>query len=76
MTTRINITNVGPENAAVWYYDEHRQFKAHKDVLKAGQSMEVDIWNGHLPVLFPLGRQTEVIECTRFFRCPPATIGG
>lgn len=74
MTTRIKITNVGPENAWVWYYNEERHFKPHKDVLLVGQSIELDVWDGHLPVVLPLrGVERDTEGAARFFRVPPAT---
>ena len=72
MTTRIKITNEGPENAGVWYYDEQRQFKQHKDVLKPGESIEIHIWNGHLPVVLPLGNATNNGPA-KTYAVPPAT---
>ena len=74
MTTRIKITNQGPENAAVWYYDEKRAFKQHADHLKAGESIEIDIWNGHLPLLIPIGYVSERNHNTnlQFYSVPPA----
>ncbi len=74
MTTRMKITNQGPENAAIWYYGSDRMFKEQKDHLTPGQSVEVDIWDGHLPVLLPMGHTPPGVgESGKFFRCPPAT---
>lgn len=72
MTTRVKITNEGPENAGVWYYDQDRKFKSHKDVLKVGESISIDIWNGHLPVLLPLGHAKEITDSNKFYAVPPA----
>lgn len=75
MTTRIQIKNLGPENAAVWYYDETRQFKPHKDLLLQGESIEMDIWNGHLPVMMAMGHMKAINSTGKFFAVPP-TNGG
>ena len=74
MTTRIKITNEGPENASIWYYDQERKFKEHKDHLAPGQSIEINIWDGNLPILLPMGRSSAEVMNTsgRFFRVPPA----
>lgn len=75
MTTRILITNQGPENAAVWYYNKDRTFKEQRDHLTPGQSIEIDVWDGHLPVLLPMGHvPKENTNITRkFYGVPPAT---
>lgn len=74
MTTRIKITNEGPENASVWYYNEARLFKEHKDHLTPGQSIEIDIWDGHLPVLLPMGHvpAENTNNSGKFYAVPPA----
>jgi hypothetical protein len=58
MTTRIKIINVGPESAVIWYYNAARHFEPHKDLLKVGDSKEIDVWDGHLPVVLPAGQAT------------------
>ena len=74
MTTRIKIINEGPENAAIWYYDQNRIFKEHKDHLIPGQSLEIYIWDGHLPVVLPLGHVPKPLmnNSGKFFSVPPA----
>jgi len=72
MTTRIKITNEGPENAAVWYYGQDRVFAEHKDVVLVGQSIEIDVWDGHLPVLLPIGAAKTASNSGRFYSVPPA----
>ncbi len=71
MTTRIKITNVGPENAVVWYYDADRVFKLHRDYLAVGQTIETNVWDGHLPVVLPCGNATKD-DGNKFFAVPPA----
>lgn len=75
MTTRIKITNEGPENAVVWYYNAERVFKQQKDPLVVGQSIEMDIWDGHLPVMLPMGhvKPENMDNSGRFYAIPPAT---
>lgn len=74
MTTRIIITNVGPENAAVWYYNTDRTFEQHKDHLTPGQSIEIDVWDGHLPVVLAMGhvRKENMDSTGKFYSVPPA----
>jgi hypothetical protein len=76
MTTRIKITNEGPENAGVWYYDRDRKFKEHADHLKPGESIEMDVWDGHLPLVLPLGHVQDGHHNTScsFYSVPPAQI--
>ena len=75
MTTRLLITNHGPENAAVWYYNQDRTFQERKDHLKPGQSIEIDIWDGCLPVFLPMGHVPKELMGTsgKFYSVPPAT---
>lgn len=79
MTTRIKITNEGPENAKVWYYDQARVFKEHKDCLAPGQSIEIDIWDGHLPVVLPWPHELSagvIQDGGKLYSVPPAYMGG
>ena len=72
MTITVTIKNEGPHAGGVMYYDEARQFKPHTDTLKPGDSITVNVWNGHLPVILPYGPPTD--EPTSLFRAPPATM--
>ena len=77
MTTVVKITNEGPEHAMVWAYTEQRQFKPHADLLKPGESISVNVWDGHLPVVLPAGRNDFALapgEEPRFFPAPPTTM--
>lgn len=69
MTITVKITNEGPHDACVMYYDEARQFKPHADTLAPGRSIVVNVWDGNLPVLLPCAPATGE---TRLFRSPPA----
>lgn len=70
MTVTIKITNEGPHDAGVMYYDEARKLKAHSDTLAPGQSIVVNVWDGHLPVLLPCAPAT---GDAHLFRSPPAS---
>lgn len=70
MTITITIKNEGPHTGGVMYYDEARQFKEQTDVLQPGESITVNVWNGHLPVVLPYGPSP---DAARLFRSPPAT---
>lgn len=75
MTTRVKITNEGPEYLSVRYYNEQRQFTEQRDILKPGESVTVDVWNGKLPVLWPFDpRAVETDGDAKFYACPPATM--
>lgn len=78
MTTRITITNKGPEYAQVTYYNQDRAFKPYKDVLAPGQSIEVDVWDGHLPVVLPSVPPSVgvIYDGDKLYSVPPATING
>ena len=71
MTVTVKITNEGPHDAGVMYYDEARRFKQHTDTLQPGQSITVNVWDGNLPVLLPCAPADAE---PRFFRSPPATM--
>lgn len=77
MTTQITITNDGPENLLVRYYNKERQFKDAQHILTPGDSIPVTVWDDNIPVTWCIGK-TNVIpkptgEPLRFFRAPPAT---
>ena len=72
MTITVTIKNEGPTAMGVMYYNEARQFKAQTDTLAPGESLTVNVWDGHLPVLLPYGPPTE--DAPRLFRSPPATM--
>lgn len=76
MTTRIKITNEGPESASIWAYKEDRTFHKLGRLLKVGESLEVDVWNGYLPVVMPAGPTNTEEDLNggpkRFFSVPPA----
>lgn len=71
MTTRIRITNEGPENAKVAYYGEDRQFKEQTDILQPGESIEMNVWDGHIPVV----TADLKLKGNKFYAVPPATGG-
>jgi hypothetical protein len=74
MTTTVRITNEGPERALVSYYDEKRQFEPHRDILKAGESIVVNVWNGHIPLVQAIHNADTVVENgAEFYSVPPAT---
>lgn len=70
MTVTVTIKNEGPHAAGIMYYDETRQFKSHTDTVQPGQSITVNVWDGHLPVVLPYGPVTGEPS---LFRSPPAT---
>ena len=76
MTTQIRITNEGPENAAILYYNQARIFIQHKDLLKPGDFIIVSVWDGNLPVVLPMGNAEKIDSFPKspmeFFRSPPA----
>lgn len=78
MTTRITITNKGPECAQVTYYNQDRAFKTHRDVLSPGQSIEVDVWDGCLPVVLPAAPPSTgvIYDGDKLYSVPPATMNG
>lgn len=76
MTTRIEITNKGPENAVVWYYNEQRLFTKERTHLAPGESVEIDVWDGKLPVVLPTGhvpKDAPDAAGGHFYSVPPAT---
>ena len=74
MTTRIKITNVGPEHAMIWYYNAARTFELHKDLLKVGDTREIEVWDGHLPVVLPARNATVVVDGeVSLMSVPPAS---
>lgn len=73
MTTTVRITNEGPERALVSYYDEKRQFQKHRELLKAGESVVVNVWDGCIPVVQAVHLADVVIENgASFYSVPPA----
>lgn len=76
MTTRVTVKNEGPDLLMIRYYAEDRQFKAGHQVLAVGESCDITVWNGNLPVMWPLGHveaATVTDEPKRLFTVPPAT---
>lgn len=55
MTTIITVKNEGPDELLIRYYDEAREIKAEKTRLAVGESIEITVWDGHLPVMWPIG---------------------
>ena len=78
MTTRIKITNDGPEYAEVRYYNQGRTFKSHNDLLAPGQSIEMDVWDGHLPVVMPSRPPSTkpIYDGDKLYSVPTATMDG
>jgi hypothetical protein len=75
LTTTVRITNEGPERALVSYYDENRQFQERREILKKGDSIVVNVWDGCIPVVQAIHLADQVIENgAAFFSVPP--IGG
>ncbi len=73
MTTRVTITNHGPDELLIRCYDEDRKFSAKADRVKVGESHDVTCWNGNLPVLWPIGAGVTDGGTGWFFAVPPAT---
>jgi hypothetical protein len=75
MTTRVTIKNEGPDELLIRFYDHDRQFINERVRLPVGESTEVMVWNGKLPVLWPIGH-TAVDAADGsgwFYAVPPAT---
>jgi hypothetical protein len=73
MTITVTIKNDGPHRGAVIYYNESRQFKEQVDTLMPGDSITVNVWDGHLPVVCPWEVRDKAAS---FFAVPPATYFG
>jgi hypothetical protein len=76
MTTRIKITNEGPEMAVVRYYGEDRNFKPEEVRLRPTESLDVTVWDGNIPVVWaePLDVIKPVGDAElKFMTVPPAT---
>lgn len=72
MTTIVTIKNDGPEYAELTFYNEARGFKEEKVVLSPGESHQVTVWDGHIPVI-TAHKHKPAIEPRQFFAIPPAT---
>jgi len=70
MTITVTIKNDGPHPGGVMYYDEARQIKPHVDTLLPGESITMNVWNGHIPMILPYAPAADE---PKLFRCPPAT---
>lgn len=55
MTTVVTVTCKGPDRMRIRYYNEAREFKHEITDLEVGQSIDIPIWDDHLPVMWPLG---------------------
>ena len=72
MTTRITVKNEGPDCLLIRFYKEDRQFSEQKLILKVGESIEITVWNGNLPVMWPVGDQYKGADGNTFYAVPPA----
>lgn len=71
MTTRIKIENCGPELALVRYYNKERTFKEQISLLQIGEVVEIDVWDGHIPIVWSF--KAKPLEYpARFHSVPPA----
>lgn len=75
MTTRVTIKCEGPDRLLIRYYAADRSFKPDHVELAVGESVEVTVHDGNLPVMWPLGHATTVSKTNTFFAVPPATWG-
>ena len=73
MTTRITVKNEGPDCLLVRFYKEDRQFADEKIVLNVGESTDITVWDGHLPVMWPTGANSKGAVGNTFHSVPPAT---
>lgn len=73
MTTRITVKNEGPDCLLVRFYKQDRQFSDEILTLKVGESQDITVWDGHLPVMWPVGADPKAVIGDTFFRVPPAT---
>ena len=72
MTTRITVKNEGPDCLLIRFYKEDRQFAEQKKILKVGESVEITVWNGNLPVMWPVGDSYKGADGDTFYAVPPA----
>lgn len=73
MTTHITVKNDGPDELLIRYYNEERQFKPQRTRLQVGESVEITVWNGHLPVIWPIGHGVVDGGDGWMYAIPPAT---
>lgn len=72
MTTHITVKNEGPESLLIRFYNEDRQFSEEQILVPVGDSIEITVWDGHLPVMWPQGNVTKPNTTNRFSSVPPA----
>lgn len=73
MTTRITVKNEGPDCLLIRYYNQERQFTETKSILKVGESVEITVWDGNVPVMWPVDDAYAGVDGNKFYATPPAT---
>ncbi len=73
MTTRITVKNEGPDKLLVRYYNRERQFIETKTIVPVGASIDITVWDGNLPVMWPVGDDYQGADGNKFCAVPPAT---
>lgn len=74
MTTVVTVTNEGPDRLVISYYATNRQFKEEQTVLKPGESTQITVWDGHVPVLQAVRNHHGSDGNPKFYAIPPATM--
>ena len=72
MTTVVTIKNEGPDELLIATYKEDRTFSDVETRVAVGESVSVTVWNGNLPVLWPIGHGVIAGHSGKFFAVPPA----
>lgn len=71
MTTIVTIKNEGPELVELSFYNVERSFKEERVWLAPGETHQVTVWDGHIPVV-TAHRHRPSTEPKQFFAIPPA----
>lgn len=72
MTTKITVKNEGPDCLLIRFYNEDRLFSPEKHILKVGDSQEITVWDGHIPVMWPVDDNYKGADGNKFYAVPPA----
>jgi len=75
MTTIVKISNEGPDYAQVTFYNKERCFKSESIVLSPGETHQVTVHDGNIPVIVA-NKYKPSDKPRQFFGIPPATMNG